>query len=107
MGHGSRKGYKTTSLEREEETMSVFKRGSVYWFDFVRNGVRYQQSTKVRNRRDAEAIEDAYKTNLARGEVRIEEKEVKQIPTLEQFGETFMQWVRAEKVNTNTHAFYE
>src|ERR1700733_5464196 len=54
--------------------MGVYKRGDVYWFKFVFNGQRIQRSSKVTNRKDATDIERAYRTNLARGEVGIEDK---------------------------------
>jgi integrase len=49
--------------------MSLFKRGSIWWFTFQFNGRRIQRSSKVENRRVAEDIERAFRTNLARGEV--------------------------------------
>jgi len=51
--------------------MSVFKRGTVYWFEFVFNGRRIQRSTKQRNRQAAIDIESAFRTSLAKGEVGI------------------------------------
>lgn len=49
--------------------MSLFKRGSIWWFTFQFNGQRIQRSSKVENRRVAGDIESAFRTNLARGEV--------------------------------------
>lgn len=50
--------------------MSLYKRGgNVWWFTFQFNGQRIQRSSKVENRRVAEDIERAFRTNLARGEV--------------------------------------
>ena len=45
--------------------MSVYKRGKVYWYDFWFNGERFQKSTRIRTRRDAEIIESAKKVELA------------------------------------------
>ena len=45
--------------------MHIFKRGTVYWFQFIHNGTRYRQSTKVKNRRDAQDIASAF-LNCAR-----------------------------------------
>ncbi len=47
----------------------LYKRGNVWWFTFRFDGQRIQRSSKVENRRVAEEIERAYRTNLARGEV--------------------------------------
>ena len=54
--------------------MGVYKRGQVYWFDFVWNGQRIQQSTKQGSRKAAIDIAAAYRTKLALGEVGIEPK---------------------------------
>lgn len=56
--------------------MSVYKKpGSKYWwYAFVFKGRRIQKSTRVENRREAENIEKAGWTQLARGEAGIEEK---------------------------------
>ena len=42
--------------------MSLFKRGAVYWSYFYVDGVRVQQSTGTANRRQAERIEQKFKT---------------------------------------------
>lgn len=67
--------------------MSLYKRGGVYWFNFVFNGKHIQQSTKQGNARVARQIEAAYKTKLAMGEVGIEER--KPAPTLREFAPRF------------------
>jgi integrase len=56
--------------------MSIYKKtGSrFWWYGFVFKGKRIQKSTKVENERLAEGIEKAAWTQLARGEVGIEEK---------------------------------
>jgi integrase len=56
--------------------MSVYKkRGSrFFWFNFTFKGKRVQKSTKVENKREAENIEKAAWTQLARGEVGIADK---------------------------------
>jgi hypothetical protein len=63
--------------------MAIFKRGSVYYFEFVHNGRRYCRSTKVKNQRDAGDIERAYRTALAKGDVGIVER--KKVPTFQEF----------------------
>ena len=54
--------------------MAVYKRGKTWWYGFWFKGKRVQESTKVENRREAENIEKAAWTQLARGEVGIEDK---------------------------------
>lgn len=46
--------------------MSLYKRGSVYWYDFVLDGVRYQGSTKLGDKRKAGDVEDEKRLKLAR-----------------------------------------
>src|SRR6266700_3898628 len=54
---------------REETGMAIYKRGGVYWYNFVFNGERVQRSTKIGNKNTARDIEKAAWTQLARGEV--------------------------------------
>jgi integrase len=56
--------------------MSVYKRdGSrFFWYKFHFKGEKVEKSTKVENRREAENIEKAAWTQLARGEVGIQDK---------------------------------
>lgn len=54
--------------------MAVDKRGRVWWMFFMINGRRIQKSTGCTNKRDAEEVERAYRTQLAKGEVGLEEK---------------------------------
>ena len=63
--------------------MSIFKRGSKYWFHFWFDGRHIQRSTKQGNPRVARQIEAAYRTSLAKEEAGFREK--KPIPTLDQF----------------------
>ena len=67
--------------------MSVYKRGGIWWYKFVWNGELIQKTTKLRNKREAEQIEAAYRTSLAKGEVGIKEK--KPTPTLAEFAPKF------------------
>lgn len=67
--------------------MSVYKRGDVYHYKFVWKGQRIRRSTGLSSKRDAEQIEAAYKTQLAKGEVGIEEKPP--CPTLADFSSRF------------------
>jgi len=67
--------------------MAVYKRGGVWWYGFVFNAERFQESTKQGNKRVAEQMEAAHKTSLAKGEVGIREK--KAVPTLRDFALRF------------------
>ncbi len=49
--------------------MAVYKRGKTYWYKFVFNGTTVRESAKTSNRRVAEQIEAARKTQLAKREV--------------------------------------
>jgi integrase len=72
--------------------MAIFKRGSVYYFEFVYNSKRYVQSTKVKNQRDAGEIERAYRTALVKCEVGIVQR--KTVPTFKEFAVPFMEAIR-------------
>jgi integrase len=71
--------------------MSLYKRNSIYWMEFLHNGRRFRRTTGVSNRRQAEQIEAAFKTQLARGEVGIEDH--KPAPTLKGFAQQFVDFV--------------
>ena len=68
--------------------MAIFKRGKVYWFHFYWNGQHIQRSTRQGNPRTARQIEAAHKTQLAKGEVGIEER--KPVPRLKDFAQRFI-----------------
>lgn len=86
--------------------MSIYKRGNVYWFDFMFNGVRFQGSTKQANRRAAGEIEAAKKTQLAKGEVGIEYREP--TPSFLAFAERFRQEMKSKhQAKPNTVNYYE
>ncbi len=63
--------------------MAVYKRGGTYWFKFVWNGDTIRESAKTGNKRTAEQIEAARKTQLAKGEVGIRDRAP--VPTLADF----------------------
>ncbi len=86
--------------------MSVSKRGSYYWMVFMFDGRRIQKTTKCKNRRDAEDIERAYRTQLAKGEVGIEPK--KEVPTFSQAVKDFLIWSKSEhREKPNTQQGYQ
>jgi integrase len=74
--------------------MAVFKRGKFYWFEFWFQGERFQKSTKVTNRRDAEGIESAYRTKLAKGELDLVER--KKPPKFSQLIKEFLAWSKIQ-----------
>jgi integrase len=63
--------------------MAVYKRGRVWWFKFTWNGEPVRESTKQSNKRVAEQIEAARKTQLAKGEFGIRDRAP--VPTIEDF----------------------
>ena len=65
----------------------LYKRGGVWWYEFVFKGERIRESTKISNRRVAEQIEAARRTQLAKGEVGIQDR--KPAPTLKEFAPRF------------------
>jgi integrase len=87
--------------------MAVYKRGEVWWFKFSWKGELIRESTKQGNKRFAEQIESARKTQLAKGEVGIRDR--KPVPTLEHFMDReFLPFVRTTKAaKPNTVRFYE
>ena len=85
--------------------MSIFKRGSVYWYHFIFNGQHVQESTKQGNPRTARQIEAAHRTALAKGEVGITER--KPVPTLADFIENrFAPWARTHAMAALTLAAF-
>lgn len=54
--------------------MALYKRGKTWWMNFWFDGHHVQRSTKCKSKRDAEIIERAFQTQLAKGEVGIEAK---------------------------------
>src|ERR1700733_1626174 len=74
--------------------MRIFKRGSTYWFELVYEGQRFQKSTRVRNRRDAEDIASTFRTALAKGDVGITER--KKVPTFVTAMRDFLKWAAQE-----------
>jgi len=84
----------------------VFKRGNVWWFKFAFNGLQVRESTKQSNKRVAEQIESARKTQLAKGEVGIRDRAP--VPTIAEFAERdFLPFIEARFANKpNTLGYY-
>lgn len=74
--------------------MAIYKRGQVWWMNFQFNGKRIQESTKCKNKRDAETVERAYRTQLAKGEVGIIDKP--DAPNFEMAMKDYLAWAEVE-----------
>lgn len=86
--------------------MALYKRGKTWWMNFWFDGHHVQKSTKCKNKRDAEAIEHAYYTQLAKGEVGIEAK--KTVPNFRNSVKDFLEWSKIEHAaKPNTYIRYE
>ena len=86
--------------------MALFKRGDVYWYEFVYGGRRYRKSANVGNQRAAREIEAAFKTALAKGDVGITER--KPVPGLRTSMEDFLKWSMEEHTaHPRTHVRYK
>lgn len=87
--------------------MSIFKRtnSKYYWMKFYFDGELIQQSTKCKNKRDAETVENAFRTQLALGKIGIEPK--KEIPNFDKAIEDFLVWSKIEHaLQTATYKRY-
>src|SRR5215469_9880932 len=85
----------------------IYKRGRVYWFEFVFNNERIRMSTRQGNAQKARDAEAVYRKRLIDGELGIERKEKQPCPTLKDFKPTFMEWVRRKINDERTQDFYE
>jgi hypothetical protein len=90
--HWSEIAERAKSERRKQVT--IFKRGSVYWFNFMFNGQHIQRSSKQGNPNAARQIEAAYKTALAKGEVGITER--KRMPGFKNAMKDFLTWATQE-----------
>jgi integrase len=72
--------------------MSVYKRpgSKYYWMKFWFDGELIQRTTKCKNRRDAETVESAFRTQLALGKVGIRPK--KKPITFKKAAEEYLEW---------------
>jgi site-specific recombinase XerD len=85
--------------------MAIYKRGKYYWYSFIFNGERIQESTKQAKRSAARDIQAAMRTALAKGEVGIVER--KPVPTLRAFGQRFVEYITVRcAVKPHTVSFY-
>ncbi len=87
--------------------MPLYKRpnSKYWWMKFTFDGELVQQSTKVANKRDAQTVESAFRTQLALGKIGIEPK-VK-APTFTKAVEDFLVWSKVEHAaQPNTYKRY-
>ena len=63
--------------------MGIYKRGDIYWYRFMFNGLLVRETTKQGNDKVARAMESAHRTSLAKGLVDIREKKI--APTFKEF----------------------
>jgi integrase len=85
--------------------MSIFKRGGIYWYEFVFRGQRIRESTKQRNQRTARDMESARRTELAKGEVGIVKR--KSAPGFRDLAQRFVEHIEARHENKpQTVTFY-
>ena len=74
--------------------MSIYKRGSVYWYKFMWSGELIRESTRQTNQNTARQMEATHRASLAKGEVGIREKKI--VPTLGEFiSQRFEPWAEA------------
>lgn len=86
--------------------MALYKRGKIWWMSFQQDRRHFQKSTKCQNKRDAETVERAYRTQLAKGEVGIEARP--DAPTFSEAVEDYLTWARIEhRTKPNTIRSYE
>ncbi|HRH40368.1 MAG TPA: tyrosine-type recombinase/integrase [Pyrinomonadaceae bacterium] len=90
--------------------MAIYKRpnSKYYWMKFTFDGELIQQSTKVKNKKDAQTIESAFRTQLALGKIGIKPKKKIDIPTFENAVNDFLEWSKVgNATRTVTHKRYE
>jgi integrase len=78
--------------------MALYKRpgSKYYWMKFTFDSQLVQRSTKCKNRRDAETVESAFRTQLALGKVGVRPKP--KPPTFKQAVEDFLKWSEVNHV---------
>ena len=86
--------------------MALYKRpnSKFWWMKFTFDGELIQQSTKCKNKRDAETVESAYRTQLALGKIGIEPK--KNVPTFEKAVDDFLEWSKINNSPTTQSRYY-
>lgn len=73
------------------------KKSGIYWYDFWKDGIRHRGSTGVRTKRDAEEIEAAIRTNLAKEKVGLKPRTPRSaIPRFDVAMNEFLKWAELE-----------
>lgn len=86
--------------------MAVYKRGGVYWYEFLFKSERIRESTHQGNQNTARTMESAHRTRLATGMVGIIEKTA--TPTLKEFSQRFERHAETEYASRpETIRFYK
>ena len=85
--------------------MSVFKRGSVYWYEFCYNGHRVRESTRLSNKSSALRAETLRRAELALGKAGVERSSA---PFFDVFvKEEFLPWSKLQHhAHPGTHKRY-
>lgn len=86
--------------------MSIYKRGGVYWYDFWFRGIRYRDSTGLRNNTAAKNAEAIRRAELAEGRAGIVHRGPS--PKFEDFvKKDFMPWSEKQhEAHPRTHQYY-
>lgn len=79
--------------------MAIYKRkeSKYYWMKFYFDGELIQQSTKCSNKKDAQTVENAFRTQLALGKIGIKPKA--KAPTFKQAAADFLEWSKINHAN--------
>lgn len=84
----------------------IYKRGKVYWFNFVFKGEHVQKSTKQGNANKARDMEAKERARRVDGEAGIRDREI--VPSLAGFKERFLDEIRVRRADhPETIDFYE
>ena len=73
----------------------IYKRGNIYWLEFMHHGRRVRRSTGQTNKKAAVEMERELHLGLARGTLNLERRDP--VPTLKQFAQPFMDQIGLER----------
>lgn len=86
--------------------MAIYKRGGVYWYEFVFDGTRHRGSAQTSSQKVARQREASERLKLASGKAGIEDPA--DIPTLKNFSAEFMGQISVERAaKPRTITFYQ
>jgi integrase len=74
--------------------MPIFKRGKIYWYEFVFKGERIRESTHQYNKEAAREMMSGHRTRLAKGEVGLLPQKV--APTFKEFAPRFIRQIELD-----------